>query len=61
MVDFEKLPDVEAEDRSFEEEHLLEEELDEVAGGVAVRLPTDPPGFHFRPRKTGYEYPSRKQ
>lgn len=45
----------------IEEEHLPEGELDEVAGGVAVRLPTDPPGFHYRPLKTGYEHPSRKQ
>ena len=46
---------------TIDEEHLLEEELDEVAGGVAVRLPMDPPGFHYRPLKTGYEHPSRKQ
>lgn len=44
-----------------DEERLLEEELDEVAGGVAVRPPTDPAGFHYRPLKTGYEHPSRKQ
>jgi hypothetical protein len=42
-------------------EPLRDEVLKEVAGGVAVRLPIDPPGFHYRPLKTGYEHPSRKQ